>query len=120
MSRYQNAGQNRDIKIPNGSFENVAQFKYLETTVTSQNLIWEEIKNILNSANACYHSVQNLLSSGPLSEIARIRIYKIILLPVVLYGCKTWSLTSMEEHTLLRVFKNWVLRGIFLGRRGMR
>jgi hypothetical protein len=64
LSRHQNAGQNRDIKIANRSFENVAQFKYLGTTVTYQNLIQEEIKRILNLGNACYHSVQNVLSSS--------------------------------------------------------
>jgi hypothetical protein len=63
LSRQQNAGQNRDIEIANRWFENVSQFKYLGTTVTNQNLIQEEIKRRLNSDNACYHSVQNLLSS---------------------------------------------------------
>jgi hypothetical protein len=63
LSHHQNAGQNHDIKIANRSFENMAQFKYLLTTVTNQNLIQEEIKRTLNSGNACYHSVQNLLSS---------------------------------------------------------
>jgi hypothetical protein len=50
------------IKIGNRSFENVSQFKYLGTRVTNQNLIQEEIKKRLNSANACYHAVQKLLS----------------------------------------------------------
>jgi hypothetical protein len=58
LSRHQNAGQNRDIKIANRFFENVAQFRYLGTTVTLQNLIQEKIKRRLNSGNACYHSVQ--------------------------------------------------------------
>jgi hypothetical protein len=62
VSRDQNAGQDQDIKIGNRSFENVAQFKYLGTTVTNRNLIQGEIKRRLNSGNACYHSVQNLLS----------------------------------------------------------
>jgi hypothetical protein len=57
LSRHQNVGQNRDIKIANRSFENVSQFKYLGTTVTNQNLIQEEIKRRMNSRNACYHSV---------------------------------------------------------------
>jgi hypothetical protein len=57
LSRHHNAGQNHNIKIGDRSFENVAQFKYLGTTVTYQNLIQEEIKRRLNSGNACYRSV---------------------------------------------------------------
>jgi hypothetical protein len=68
VSRDQNAGQNRDIKIGKRSFEYVSQFKYLGTTVTNQNLFQEEIKWRLNSGNPCNHSVQNLLSSRPLSK----------------------------------------------------
>jgi hypothetical protein len=63
VCRDQNAGQNREIKIGNRSFEYESQFKYLGTTVTNQNLIQEEIKRRLNSGNACYHLMQNLLSS---------------------------------------------------------
>jgi hypothetical protein len=112
LSRHQNVGQNRDIKIANRTFKNVPQFKYLGTTVTNQNLIREEIKRSSNSGNACYHSVQNLLSSRLLSKNLRIRIYKTIILPVVLYGCETLSLTLREGHRL-RVFENRVLRRIF-------
>jgi hypothetical protein len=68
LSRHQKIGQNRGVKIANRSFENVSQFKYLGTTATNQNLIQEEIKRRLNSGNACYHSVQNLLSSRLLSK----------------------------------------------------
>jgi hypothetical protein len=57
VSRDQNAGQTRDIKIGNRSFENVLQFKCLGTTVTNQNLIQADIKRRMNSGNACYHSV---------------------------------------------------------------
>jgi hypothetical protein len=83
-------------------------------TVTNQNLIREEIKRRLDSGNACYHSVQNLLYSCLLLKIVKIRIYKIIILPRVLCGCEMWSLTLREEHTRrLRVFENRVLRRIF-------
>ncbi|PNF18551.1 hypothetical protein B7P43_G08490 [Cryptotermes secundus] len=83
--------------------------RYLVTTVTNQNLIQDEIQRRLNSINACYHSVQNLLSSRLLPENVKITIYKTIILLVVLYGCETWSLTLREEHTL-SVFENRVLR----------
>jgi sorting nexin-29 len=89
LSRHQNVGQNRDIKLANRLFENVSQFRYLGKTVTNQNLIQEEIKRRLNSGNACYHSIQNLLLSRLLSKNLKIRIYKTIILPLVLYGCET-------------------------------
>jgi hypothetical protein len=72
----------------------------------------EEIKRRLISGNACYHSVQNLLSSCPLSNNVKVRICNTIILRVVLYGCETWSLTVREELKL-RVFENRVLRRIF-------
>jgi hypothetical protein len=74
LSRQQNVGQHRDIKIANRSFENVSQFKYLGTTCNKSNLIEEEIKKRLNS-HAYYHSVQNLLSSRLLSKNLKIRDY---------------------------------------------
>jgi ribosomal protein S2 len=67
LSCHQKAGQNHDIKITNRCFEYVAQFRYLGTTITNQNLIQDTIKRRLNSGNACYHSVQDLLSSRLLS-----------------------------------------------------
>ena len=82
------------------------------TTLTNQNSIQEEIKSRLKSGNACYHSVQNLLSSSLLSKNLKIKIYRIIILPVALYGCETWPLTLREEHRL-RVFENRVLMRIF-------
>ena len=69
------------------------EFKYLGTTLTSQNSIAEEIKSRLMSGSPCYPSVQNLLSSRLLSKNLKIKIYRTIILPVVLYGCETWSLT---------------------------
>ena len=88
------------------------EFKYLGTTLTIQNSTPEEIKGRLRLGNACYHSVQNLLSSRLIFKNLKINIYRTIILPVVLYGFETWSLTLREERKL-RVFENMVLRKIF-------
>jgi hypothetical protein len=72
----------------------------------------DEIKSRLKSGNACHHSVQNLLSSRLLSKNTKIRVYRNIILPVLLYGCETWSLTLREEQRR-RVFENRVLRRMF-------
>jgi len=84
MSRDQNSGRSHSIKIDNSSFKRVEEFKYLATTLTNQNSIEEKIKSRLKSGNACYHLVQNLLSSSLLSKNLNIKIYRTIILPVVL------------------------------------
>jgi hypothetical protein len=81
MSRDQTAGRSHSMKIGNSSFEMVKECKYLGEILTNQNSIQEEIRNRLKSGNACYHSVHNLL-------------------PDVLYGCETWSLTSREKYRM--------------------
>ena len=111
MSRDQNAGRSHSMKIDNISIERVEEFKYLGTTLTNKNSIQEEIKSRLKFGNA-YYLVQNILSSSLLSKMLKIKIYRTIILPVVLYGCETWSLTLREERRL-RVFENRVLRRVF-------
>jgi hypothetical protein len=113
LSRHQNAGQNNDIKIADRFFENVSQLRYFGTTVTNQNSKQEEIKRGLNSGKACCHSAQNLCFSRLLSKNIKIRVYKTIILPVVLHGCETWSLTLKEERRL-RMFENRMQRRIFV------
>ncbi|KAJ4444123.1 hypothetical protein ANN_05912 [Periplaneta americana] len=116
MSRDQNIVPNGTIKVGDLSFEEVEKFKYLGATVTNINDTREEIKRRINMGNACYYSVQKLLSSSLLSKNLKVRIYKTVILPITLYGCETWTLTLREKHRL-RVFKNKVLRKIFGAKR---
>jgi hypothetical protein len=88
MSRSQKIRQKESIKMANMFFEDVAKYKYLETTLTDQNYMHEEIKSRLNYWNACYLSVRSLLSSRLLSRNLKIKIYKTIIPPVVLQGVK--------------------------------
>jgi ribosomal protein S16 len=87
--RVQNARGSHKIKRDNSSIERMGQFKYLETTLTNRNYIREEIKSTLKSGSACYHSVQNLLSSSLLSKNINMQTYRTIIFPVVLYECET-------------------------------
>ncbi|KAJ4434392.1 hypothetical protein ANN_22952 [Periplaneta americana] len=105
MSRDQNIVRNGTIKVGHLSFEEVEKLKYLGATVTNINDTREEIKRRINMGNACYYSVEKLLSSSLLSKNLKVRIYKTVILPVVLYGCETWSLTLREEQRL-RVLRN--------------
>jgi hypothetical protein len=116
LSPRQNEGKNHNTKRGNRSFENVAQFKHVGTTVTNSNLIQEEIKGRLNSGSAYCHSVLNLSSSRLLSKNVKIKRHKNTALPVVLYECETWPVTLRDEHRL-RVFENRVLRRVFESRR---
>jgi len=113
MYQDQNAGRSYNIQIDSSSFERVEEFKYLGTTLRDQNSIQEEIKSRGKSGN---YSVQILLSCSLPSKNLKIKTYRTIILPVVLYGCETWSLTLREERRL-RVFENRVLRGIFGSKR---
>jgi len=97
MSRDKNAGRNHNTKNYNCSFERVDEFKYLGTTMTNQNSIHEEMKGRFKSGNACRHSMQNLLSSRLLSKNLKIKMHRTIILPVVLCGCETRSLTLRED-----------------------
>ncbi|KAJ4439144.1 hypothetical protein ANN_15101 [Periplaneta americana] len=116
MSRDQNIVRNGTITVGDLSFEEVEKFKYLGATVTNINDTREEIKRRINMGNACYYSVEKLLSSSLLSKKLKVRIYKTVILPVVLYGCETWTLTLREEQRL-KVFENKVLRKIFVAKR---
>ena len=92
------------------------KFRYLGVTVTNTNDIHGEIKHRIKMGNARYYSLDKILSSRLLSRKLKVKTYKTTL-PVVLYGCETWSLTLREEHRL-RVYKNKVLRKTFGAKKG--
>jgi hypothetical protein len=100
-----------EINTEKNKYLNMHQFNYLEITVTKQNLIMKDIMSRLNSGNACYHPVQILLFSWLLSKNVNISIYRTVILPVVLYWSKTWSLLGSKDR--LTVFKNSLLREMF-------
>jgi hypothetical protein len=88
MSHHPNSGQNQTMRIANELFEKVAKFKYLGMTLTNQNDIHDEIKSRLNSGNACYYSVQNLLSSHLISRNLKIKYVKLQFCQLCCMGAK--------------------------------
>jgi hypothetical protein len=111
MPHHQNAGTIHDTNIANKSFGNVAQLKCLGIIVLDQNLVWKEIKRRLNSGNACYHSVQNILPSHLMYKNVKIGIHEANF-ALSVYWCETWSL-ALREEIRLKGFLNMVLRKIF-------
>jgi hypothetical protein len=85
MPCYQKIGQKHSIQIANRSFEGVAKFIYLLTTLADQNRIHKQSKRRLNSGNACYHLVLSLVSFRLLSRNVKVKIYKTMILAVFLY-----------------------------------
>jgi hypothetical protein len=108
---------NEHIKIGSNLYEKVKTFKYLGSLLTNQNSLHKEIKCRLKARNSCYYSLQTHLSSQLLSMNLKIKMYKTIILSVLLYECKGWYLTLRETHRLMG-FKNRILRQTF-GPRGI-
>jgi hypothetical protein len=88
ISHHPNSGQNQNLRTATRSFENVAKFKYLGMTLTNQKDIHDEIKSRLHSGNACYYSVQNLLSSCLISKNLKIKIYRTVICQLCCMGVK--------------------------------
>ena len=112
VGRHRGMLANEYIKIDSNSYENVKTFKYLGSLLTNQKSIYQEIESVIKAGNSCYYLVQTLLSSRLLSKNFKLIYIKQIILPVILLGCETWSLTLREECRL-RVFENRILRQIF-------
>jgi hypothetical protein len=110
MSRYQDAGRSNNIKSDNSSFKRVKEFKYFGATLTYKNSIQKEIESRLSSENAESFVFQLL------SKNLKIKIYRTIILPIVLCGCETWFL-SLREECRLRVCGNRLQMRMFGSKR---
>ena len=92
--------------------EGVQSFKYLGSTITSDNEIDIEIAERIGSGSRCAYALNKVLTSRRVSRKTKLRIYNIMIRPIVLYGCETWTLTKARIHRL-EVFENSILRRIY-------
>ncbi|KAI5707335.1 hypothetical protein M8J77_000363 [Diaphorina citri] len=100
------------LEIDGKKYEKVHNFKYLGANIDSKNRTEEEIYARIKSGNRTKFALKKMLSSKLLSHTSKLRIYKTLILPVVLYGAETWTLTKKLENKL-KVFENSVLRQIY-------
>ena len=116
MSLDQNAGQSHNIKTDNSSFGRVQQCKCLATAITDRTSVQEEIKERTEVRRCLVSFGAEWFVFQCAIQTVTIKTHRNVTLPVVLYGCETWSLTLREERRL-RVFENAVLRKIFVPKR---
>ncbi|XP_037870365.1 uncharacterized protein LOC119629250 [Bombyx mori] len=109
---YKNIRRKREnLVVGNTRFKGVAKFRYLGCTVTDTNDREDEIEIRIQNTLRCSAALHPALSSKLLSRFTKIRIYKTVVRPILLYGCEAWSLTQKEEAKLL-VTERKVLRKI--------
>ncbi|KAI5646743.1 hypothetical protein NE865_00998 [Phthorimaea operculella] len=100
-----------DLHVGGTVYKGVAKFKYLGCTVTDMNTREEEIDIRIQNALRCSAALHKVLVSKLLSRRTKIRIYKTVIRPILMYGCETWTLTLKEENKLL-VAERKILRKI--------
>ena len=92
--------------------EMVEEFKYLGSTVTSNNEVKKEILIRIAAASRCSWAINKILQSRILSRDTKIKAYTSIIRPIATYGCETWSMTK-EMNNRMEVFENGILRRIY-------
>jgi hypothetical protein len=94
------------------TFEKVSNFKYLGVDVNESANSHEEINRRIIAGNKCYFSMAPLFKSKLLSRKTKIRLYKTLVRPIVLYACGAWASTKTDEKKLM-IFERKILRRIF-------
>jgi hypothetical protein len=101
-----------DIILNGHTFEEADNLKYLGALITSQNEVEADIKEKISAGNRCYRSFSKILGTRYISKNTKIRIYKTIMRPVVLYGSETWAITGKMASSLM-TWERKVLRKIY-------
>ena len=94
-----------NVEIGELEVESVHSFKYLGSTIMSDNQIEKEITERIGIGNRCAFAINKVMTSRHISQGTKLQIYKIIIRPTVLYGCETWTLTkgSIKKLEILKM-----------------
>lgn len=112
MKMTSNPNEEPSIQIGQQVFENVKSFEYLGSTVTASNSVSEEIRKRITAGNRGMFGLSSVFRSKELQRSSKIKVYKTLLRPAVLYGCEAWTLTQANQQKLA-AFERKVLRKIF-------
>jgi hypothetical protein len=104
--------QPKFINIENKEFEQVKSFKYLGSTVNTDNTIEEEIKERITLGNKALFANKKMFQSKLISKMAKLKLYCSVIRPVVTYACETWTLKETITKRIM-VFERKVLRKTF-------
>lgn len=113
--------ENRKISVKTESakmydFEEVDKSKYLGTVFYRKSDIKGEIRQRLMAGNRCIGSLNRILRSKTISRNLKVRIYRTVIRPIVIYGSEVWTMKA-EEQKMLGVWERKVLRKIFGGKK---
>ena len=100
------------LRINGHSFEKVKEFKYLGTIINDKNILRAEIGNRIKMANKCFFGLKRQLRSNLINRKTKLKLYKTLILPVLLYGSETWTL-NQDIQRPLETFERKILRTIF-------
>jgi hypothetical protein len=103
---------NVDVKLNGQIYERVDNFKNLGALVTSQNETETDIKDKIAASNRCFQAFNKMLGTRYLSKDMKIRTYKTIIRPIILYGSETWAVTGKMASTLM-TWETKILRKIY-------
>lgn len=111
LDRKQGSRIGQNITIDDYNFEVVQSFRYLGSIINTDNDVDEEIKTRLMQGNRCFYALKHLFRNSLVSRNTKLRLYKTLIRPIVMYGCETWSLTQRQESQF-NCFERRVLRSI--------
>jgi hypothetical protein len=81
----------KTVELMGKKYEKVESFKYLGSVMTSLNDIETEVRSKIAVSNKCYYALGPILKRRSISQTIKIRLYKTIIRPTVIYGAETWN-----------------------------